>query len=131
VNGGKFVVGGERHEHDGDLRYRVSIWSKAVTQPIEIGQIASVKIGVDGLREFGLASAIMRQCQKTDHGAAGLLLAFSRQKRRDTAAAFGTAPNRLRPDSRTTPVQVKYGNALTRLCADVPRGGGGGDHACP
>ena len=85
MNSGEFVVGGEWHEGDGDLRYRVPIWSEAISQPIEIRQIAGVKIGIDGVGEFDLTSAIMRECQETDHGAAGLLLAFSRQQRFEDA----------------------------------------------
>ena len=86
--------------------------SKAVTQPIEIGQIASVKIGVDGLREFGLASAIMRQCQKTDHGAAGLLLAFSRQQRLEGACAHnstGSTTTAKLPINELYPLRFKRG----------------------
>ena len=58
VNSGEFVVGGEWHEGDDDLRCRVPIRSEAVSQPIDIGQIAGVKIGIDGVGEFDLTSAI-------------------------------------------------------------------------
>ena len=58
---------------------------QAVAQPVEIGQIAGIEIGSDGVGEFSLASAIVRECQETDHGAAGLLLAFSRQQRLEGA----------------------------------------------
>ena len=86
MNSGEFVVGGEWHERDGDLRYRVPLRSEAGSQPIEIGQIAGIQIGIDGMCKFGLTSAIMRERQETDHDAASLLLAFSRQQRLEGAS---------------------------------------------
>jgi hypothetical protein len=40
VNDGEFVVGGEWHEGDGDLRNHVTIGPETVAQPIKVGQIA-------------------------------------------------------------------------------------------
>ena len=72
MNSGQFVVGGEWRKLDGDVRNRGLIGPEAVAQPIEVGQSAGIKIGVNRMGEFGLAGAVVSERKETDHGAAGL-----------------------------------------------------------
>ncbi len=90
MNRGQFVVGGEWHKRDGDVRDRGPIRPEAVAWPIEVWQRAVVKIGVDRMGEFGLAGAVVSERKERDHGAAGLLLAYSGQQRLESARISAT-----------------------------------------
>ena len=46
---------------------------------------AGIELGIDGLRQFGLAGAIVGQCQEPDHRATGLLLGIPSQQRLEGA----------------------------------------------
>jgi len=61
------------------LEQRGGIGREASAEDIEIGQSAGIEFGVDGLGEFGLASAIMGERQQPDHGAARPFLGVARQ----------------------------------------------------
>ena len=86
-NSGQLVVGGERRKLDRNVWNCRLIGRKALAQSIEVRQSAGVEIGVDRLRQFGFTGTVMRERQQADHDAAGLLLAFSRQQRLESALA--------------------------------------------
>ena len=76
MDGGQFVIGGERQEFDGNLGDRGSIRLEALAQAIEVRQNAGVQIGVERTREFDLTGAVMREGKQADHGPTSLLLAL-------------------------------------------------------
>lgn len=85
TNGGEFVVGAQRHEFDVDLREHLRIGLEALSQSACAGQSAGVQLGVDGLRQFGLAGPLMGKGQKIDHDTAGAFGALLFDKRVECA----------------------------------------------
>src|SRR6516225_3446676 len=85
ANGGKFVVGGKRRQHDGDVRNSGAIRGEALAQSIEVRQLASVKLGLNRLGELGLAGAVMGERQQAHGGAAGVFLALLGEQRLEGA----------------------------------------------
>jgi hypothetical protein len=74
TNSRQLVVGRQRHKVDGDRGDRRRLRPEALAQPVEIGQTAGVQIGVDGLRQLGLAGALVRQGEQSNDGAGSLLV---------------------------------------------------------
>src|ERR1700731_1664180 len=75
----------ERDRLDGDVGDGGGIGREAPAQSVEIGRPAGIELGIDGLRQFGLAGAIVGQCQEPDHRATGLLLGIPSQQRLEGA----------------------------------------------
>ena len=93
-DGAEFVIEMKRHQFDGDVGNGDGIGREAPAEQVEIGQSVGIEFDLDGLGEFGLASAIMSQRQQPDHGAARPLLAVALQKRFE-GAPISTAREEL------------------------------------
>ena len=94
ANGGEFIVGGERRQHDGNIRDGDAIWLEALAQSIEVRQLAGIESGLDRIGEFGLTGAVMGERQQAHHGAAGELVALAGEQRLE-GARVGTAWEQL------------------------------------
>jgi hypothetical protein len=85
IDRGQLVVGGERHQLDGDIRDRRSIGLEAVAQRIEVGQSPGIDVGVERIGEFRLAGLVMGERKQAHHRAAGAPLAILGQQRLERA----------------------------------------------